>query len=278
METSYIQTEVRTDVEISNGDGGIEVRLNLGCGPKRTQYPGYVNVDKDLILKPDKVIDFTKDKRSLHEWVDNSVDEVRCENLFDSITKEQGVWLIREIHRVLKPGGYFKFHQGDVAKNPDMCFGWWELKDSCPYIIFCDADVQWKPKAFRLMQKAMEVRRQTDHHVAFAYGDYDRVGAIAGLWRARKFNVEELRRQNYISTMALVLTSALPNPPFVEDEERLQDWSLWLRMLNKGHTGIHVGATLFTAFYNDGSVSTRDIKDYEKWHNLLMERYVNNAR
>ncbi len=156
--------------------------------------------------------------------------------------------------------------------------GWWELKDSCPYIIFCDGDVQWKPGAFRLMQKAMEVRRQTDHRVAIAYGDYDRVGAITGLWRAKKFSVEELRRQNYISTMALVATKALPNPPFVEDEDRLQDWSLWLRMVNDGYTGVHVAATLFTAFYEDNSVSTRDIRDYEKWHNLLMERYVKNGR
>jgi len=156
--------------------------------------------------------------------------------------------------------------------------GWWELKDKCPYIIFCDGDIQWKPGAFRLMQKAMEVRRQTDHRVAIAYGDYDRVGAIHGLWQAKKFNVEELRRQNYISTMALVATKALPNPPFVEDEDRLQDWSLWLRMVNEGYTGVHVDATLFTAFYEENSVSTRNTKDYEKWHNLLMERYVNNGR
>ncbi len=126
------------------------MKLNLGCGPKRTQYPGYVNVDKDPALEPDKVIDFTSSPNALDMWVDGSADEIRCENLFDSMTKEQGVWLIREIWRVLRPGGYFKFHQGDVAMNPDMCFGWpwfvsgWTINDFRHYTIGEPAHESWK--------------------------------------------------------------------------------------------------------------------------------------
>ena len=96
-------------------------KLNLGCGPKRTQYKGYVNVDSDSRLSPDKIWDVNI---GLSPWPNESVIEVRCENLLDSLDKENGVQLIREIWRVLKPGGEFHFHQGDVAKNPDMCFGW----------------------------------------------------------------------------------------------------------------------------------------------------------
>jgi len=128
----------------------VTTRLNLGCGPKRTQYPGYVNIDRDPALEPDAVIDFTASPYSLTKWGDGTVEEVRCENLFDSLEKKQGVWLIREIWRVLKTGGYFKFHQGDVAKNPDMCFGWpwfvsgWTRNDFRHYTIGEAAYESWK--------------------------------------------------------------------------------------------------------------------------------------
>lgn len=128
------------------------IKLNLGCGPKRTHIPGYVNVDKDPKLQPDKVWDVRED---LSPWYDADVDEVRCENLFDSITKEQGLNLIREIHRVLNPGGEFHFHQGDVAVNPDMCFGWpyfvsgWTRNDFRHYTVGADAYENWK-EAWRL--------------------------------------------------------------------------------------------------------------------------------
>lgn len=96
-------------------------RLNLGCGPKRTQYDGFLNVDSDSNLEPDKIWDV---RNSLSPWPNDSMDEIRCENLLDSLSKEEGIQLIREIWRVLKSGGDFHFHLGDVAVNPDMCFGW----------------------------------------------------------------------------------------------------------------------------------------------------------
>lgn len=155
--------------------------------------------------------------------------------------------------------------------------GWWELKDSFDTMLFCDADIQWKPGAFRLMTEALHTRRNTDSKVAIAYGDYDRIGAVTGMWNAGEFDIEKLRRHNYISTMSLVSTSALPNPPFIEDEQRLQDWSLWLRMVNKGFTGVYVGECLFTAFYGEDSVSSRPAHDYAHWHRTMAERYIKNA-
>lgn len=152
--------------------------------------------------------------------------------------------------------------------------GWWELKNSCSAILFCDADVQWKPGAFSLMLKALHTRMNTDPKVAIAYGDYDRVGAITGMWKAGEFDVNRLRQHNYISTMSLVSTSALPNPPFIEDEKRLQDWSLWLRIVNKGFTGVYVNECLFTAFYDENSVSVRSSEDYAHWHKTMAERYI----
>ena len=111
------------------------VRLNLGCGPRRTQYPGWVNVDRDPRLGPDVVLDLEGVVDGGLPWPDGSVAEVRTENLLDSMTKAAGYELAREIFRVLEPGGAWHFHQGDAAVNPVECFGhpnWrspWTRKD-----------------------------------------------------------------------------------------------------------------------------------------------------
>ena len=101
------------------------INLNLGCGPKRSQYNGYINCDKDPDLNPDVVLDVAIDTRALSAWKDNSVHAVLCENLFDSLEHEVSTRLIREIYRVLRPGGLFVFHCGDSAVNPAMCLGSW---------------------------------------------------------------------------------------------------------------------------------------------------------
>jgi len=123
------------------------MKLNLGCGPVETHKEGYVNVDKDFNLSPSTVWDV---RTGLGFWLSDSADEICCENLFDSLEKHEGVALIREIWRVLKPGGRFVFHQGDVAVNPDMCFGWpffkspWTRHDFCHYTIGEGAYEKWK--------------------------------------------------------------------------------------------------------------------------------------
>jgi hypothetical protein len=138
------------------------LKVNLGCGPKRTQYDGYVNCDKDPELEPDMVLDVreTRDIRDdegvalelsrILPWSSGTVEEVRCENLFDSLEKEVAVDVIREVWRVLQPGGKLIFHQGDVAKNPNMCFGWpffkspWTRYDFNYFTVGDDAYERWK--------------------------------------------------------------------------------------------------------------------------------------
>ncbi len=107
-------------------DSSVYSRLNLGCGfrPK----PQYLNCDMNP--KAEKICEvegctFTYlDARQPIRYANNSFEEVCCENLFDSLTSEEFENLMREIWRILRPGGKLVFHQGDVAKNPDMCFGW----------------------------------------------------------------------------------------------------------------------------------------------------------
>ncbi len=126
------------------------LRLNLGCGPKRTQYDGYINVDKDGALEPDVILNLGELPDPLGHWGDGTVEEVRCENLWDSLEKDKAVDLIRDIWRVLQHGGKLIFHQGDVAKNPNMCFGWpgfkspWTRYDFNYFTVGDDAHDRWK--------------------------------------------------------------------------------------------------------------------------------------
>lgn len=160
-------------------------------------------------------------------------------------------------------------------------YGWWWLRTQyvhLPFIVFCDQDVQWKKRAFLHLYEALEVSHRLDSKVAYSYGNYERWGVVKGDWVAGEFDEKRLKEVNYISTMSMVYTKTLPNPPFVEDEERLQDWSLWLRMLKVGRTGVYVNSTVFSTFYKAGCISVRDDSDYWKWSSIMRQRYVvNNA-
>ena len=108
---------------------------------------------------------------------------------------------------------------------------------SLPYTLFCDGDVGWRGGALDRLVSALEAAGPS---VGYAYSDYRRAGALNEVHRAGWFSARRLREDNFISTMSLCRTEALPSPAFVEDEERFQDWSLWLRMLNAGWRGTWV--------------------------------------
>ena len=102
------------------------MKINLGSG--RSPKQNYINCDNNPKAKT-----FTESKGLRFQllnvtdplpWDGSSVEEVRCENLFDSLSHTETTQLLREIHRILSPNGVLKFHLGDVAVNPDMCIGW----------------------------------------------------------------------------------------------------------------------------------------------------------
>jgi len=75
-------------------------KLNLGCGEKRK--PGYVNVD--ACGQPDLLCDLAVFP---WPWDDDSVDEVFSEHFLEHVLDYERT--IREIHRILKPGGKIWF-------------------------------------------------------------------------------------------------------------------------------------------------------------------------
>ncbi|MFH1535368.1 MAG: glycosyltransferase family A protein [Patescibacteria group bacterium] len=105
------------------------------------------------------------------------------------------------------------------------------------YLLFCDADVVANPEMLIKMKTALD----NDQKAAYSYCDF--------MWGIKAFKLfpfssDELRNKNYIHTTSLIRKIYFTG--FDESIKRLQDWDLWLTMMEAGHTGTHIPETLFT--------------------------------
>ena len=79
----------------------MEIKINLGCGENKRR--GFVNVDRSKEVKPDICEDVT-----VIPWKwgsESSIDLIFADNLFEHIREESLLKVMKECHRVLKPGG-----------------------------------------------------------------------------------------------------------------------------------------------------------------------------
>lgn len=86
----------------------VPVKLNLGCGGVLRR--GYVNIDK--YTKADRMMD----ARHL-EYPDGGIDEVYSSHLIEHIPAPQCDSLLKEWHRVLKPGGLLVIRCPNIATH-----------------------------------------------------------------------------------------------------------------------------------------------------------------
>ncbi len=171
----------------------------------------------------------------------------------------------------------FTLYSNDINRGQQWCRNlgqrYFTKTYPMPYILFCDHDIVWEPGALKLMLEAL---MKSSSDVAYAYCDYQRDGALKTHHIAGPFSQKRLRTNNFISTMSLCKAKCLPEPAFIEEEKRLQDWSLWLRLLNTGYEGVYLRNTLFTAHYNWDDVSCGSTEDFYFWKKTIRERYANN--
>lgn len=105
------------------------------------------------------------------------------------------------------------------------------------YLIFCDADVIMQPRMLEKLSQAL----QDNKDASFAYCSF-KFG-----WKTFKgigFNEELLKKKNYIHTSSLVRAKDFPG--FDDDILRLQDWDVWLTMLEQGKRGVLVDEVLLS--------------------------------
>lgn len=75
------------------------IKLHVGCGLKHLE--GYINIDVSPEVKPDVVADICK-----LPFKDNSVDEIYTAHTLEHVPDFTKA--MRELHRVLRPGGRLK--------------------------------------------------------------------------------------------------------------------------------------------------------------------------
>lgn len=107
------------------------------------------------------------------------------------------------------------------------------------YLLFSDADATYIPDALEKMKKALEANPTASYaYPSFMWGKKAfKVGA---------FDAEKLKQGPMIHTTALIRTKAFTAKGWDESIKKLQDWDLWLTMLEEGKTGIWIEEYLFT--------------------------------
>jgi predicted SAM-dependent methyltransferase len=95
-------------------------RIHLGCGPNRLE--GWVNVDIDRR----SAADVRHDLRIGLPARAGTVSRVYSEHVFEHLELEDGVRLLADIRRVLRPGGIVRIAMPDLRALVDAYLGDWE--------------------------------------------------------------------------------------------------------------------------------------------------------
>ncbi len=106
------------------------------------------------------------------------------------------------------------------------------------YVIFCDADAVLEKDCLFEMLAALENHPEA----SYAYSSFYWGKKLFKLW---PFDAKKLRQMPYIHSNSLIRSRDFPKTGWDENIKKLQDWDLWLTMLDEGHVGIYVEKVLF---------------------------------
>lgn len=147
--------------------------------------------------------------------------------------------------------GFLDNHGVQIARNTGFTY---LLRYGLEFTLFSDADVMWAPGALDKLVGAL--LEGPGRRASYAYCDWNWGGRNIS---AGPFTGHRLRETNYISTMSVIRTRDLIKYagafPFDEQLTRLQDWDLWLTLLNEGCTGVYVPECLFNTQFSETGIS-----------------------
>lgn len=154
------------------------------------------------------------------------------------------------------------FHNGNRARN----FGF--LKVVAKQVVFFDADNVMLPRFLEVLHNVLCKNPQATFvygdRINFADGDTSWYPLPMGLCKSGSFDVQRLKKHNYIDLAALILSDQFPG--FDPAIRRYQDWDLWLNIaLKQGCSGQHVPEALFRYRVHPQSVSQREDRDRAQW-------------
>ena len=125
---------------------------------------------------------------------------------------------------------YQKNSGANVARNR----GFKEVQGE--FVLFCDADIIMEPKMLEIMLETLKNNPSS----SYAYSSHKFGFKVFRLW---KFDAEKLKQMPCVHTTSLIRKKHFVG--FDERIKRLQDWDLWLSMLEKGYAGVWVDRVLF---------------------------------
>ncbi|NTW22152.1 glycosyltransferase family 2 protein [Candidatus Falkowbacteria bacterium] len=116
------------------------------------------------------------------------------------------------------------------------------------FLIFCDADSELVPDALATMKKTLIDNPAASYaYSSFYWG--------SKLFKVGPFSPERLKQGPFIHTMALIRRSDFPQSGWDEAVKKLQDWDLWLTMLEAGKQGVFIDRPLFR-IWPGGTISS----------------------
>jgi predicted SAM-dependent methyltransferase len=108
------------------------VRINLGCGKRKLD--GFINVDRDNSRSPDVCAEASD---YLHGITDETVDEVYAGHFLEHLERDDGLQILREVYRVLKPAGKVGLVVPDTHEiMRRICAGELDLDEACSYYLY----------------------------------------------------------------------------------------------------------------------------------------------
>lgn len=145
------------------------------------------------------------------------------------------------------------------------------------YMFHADDDIIFRSD---LLEKEVEALDRNPEY-AFCYSDFlwitlEEAQALHPFYkplhrhRGKSFDLEALKKDNYIDTSSLIRTSLFPG--FDEDPaiSRIHDWEMWLRMGLKGLKGLWIPEVLYHAYNTDAGLTAT--QDYETAKARVMEK------
>ena len=163
----------------------------------------------------------------------------------------------------------FKDFELIVIKDKELRGQSWALnrgieKAKFDYLMFLDDDLDLEPN---ILKELYEALKGTTH--SLAYCNFNKKGVINGVHRANNWDVEHLKRNNYISNCSMVVKKDFPG--FDEDIFKLKDWDVWLTMAENKKTGVWVDKVLFTAHYAEDGISV--VNDFQKHKKIIFKKH-----
>ncbi len=95
------------------------MKLNIGCG--EVCFPGWINIDMDS-----PKADLRHDMRNPLPYETGTVDFIYSEHFIEHVTAQEGVKVLKDFFRVLKPGGVVRIATPDLNYLLFKYFFFWK--------------------------------------------------------------------------------------------------------------------------------------------------------